>query len=290
VQHTPSSGTRPELAYGADKELAAKLDSSIRELALLNDDVQSLGDEARTALAELSQINQVGLDAAWNAGSNNANAIEARAASLNNSLGCQSWESAKPTDLAEVYSAEQIDRYSLACEAVASVAPLHDDWAGLVDGSKTVMTVIDDINAHDAAATDALMLATQGRYSDAVAQISQAGVPLGEAAAIASNMAKITDVSVLREWLSRTKAMDASLKLLWETMIASGGEITAQVTAALKNVNDAKALLPDNTEILSVVIHEMAGNLTQHGISIETAKFQLGAALDSLTGARVYSL
>jgi hypothetical protein len=78
--------------------------------------------------------------------------------------------------------------------------------------------------------------------------------------------------------------MDDALALLWQTMIDSKGRVTVQVTAALKAVNDAKALLPDNNDVLQVVVNEMSGQLTADALSIETAKGQLGSALDDLTG------
>jgi hypothetical protein len=101
--------------------------------------------------------------------------------------------------------------------------------------------------------------------------------------------------------------MDDALRVLWQTMIDSKGRITKQVTAALKAVTAAKALLPggsgggelvivdaNGTEtvlkdpgssgVLQVVLYEMAGNLTADGISIETAKGKLGSALADLAG------
>jgi len=78
--------------------------------------------------------------------------------------------------------------------------------------------------------------------------------------------------------------MDDALAVLWQTMIDTKGEVTAQVTAALKNVNSAKDLLPDSTAVMGVALHEMAGGLTSNGISIETARGNLANALAALVG------
>jgi hypothetical protein len=59
------------------------------------------------------------------------------------------------------------------------------------------------------------------------------------------------------------------------------------VTAALKAVKAAEALLPDNSDVLQIVLYEMAGNLTSDGISIETAKGQLSSALADLASGTV---
>ena len=149
------------------------------------------------------------------------------------------------------------------------------------------MQVVDDINGHDSTAANALQLATQGRYPEALATLHNASVSLAGAQRIATSLATVADVSTLNEWLKRTADMDAALALLWQTMIDSNGRVTPQVTAALKGVTDAKALLPDNTGIVQIVLYELAGNLTSHGISIETAKGQLAAALAGLTGGSV---
>lgn len=286
--HSPASGNRPELTYGADQALSDRLDAAIRKLALLNDDVIVLGEMARNVLANLSQVNQVGLSAAYQVGDRAVADIDSGAAALSAQLECKPWTSARDAELAETHSPSMIDRYHQVCLAIDSVAPLAEDWASMENGSKVAMQVADDINAHDRAAADALQFATQGRYPDALAQLDEASASLADAQRIATNLAAISDVSTLNEWLSRTKRMDAALGLLWQTMIESKGRVTVQVTAALKAVSDAKALLPDNNGVLQVVLYELSGNLTFDGISIETAKGKLGAALTDLTGGTVF--
>ncbi|MGD0018243.1 MAG: hypothetical protein ABSD62_03235 [Candidatus Limnocylindrales bacterium] len=284
---SPANDSRPELTYGADQALSSRLDAGIRSLALLNDDVSGLGDRARELLANLAQVNQVGLDAVYQKGDRAVYDIDAGAAALSARLECKALSSARDAELAETYSQGLIDRWREVCSAIDSVAPLADDWASMENGARVAMQVAGDINAHDQAAADALQSATQGRYADALTQLATAAVSLADAQRIATELAKIGDVSTLTEWLSRTRAFDDALALLWQTMIDSKGRITSQVTAALKAVGDAKALLPDNNAVLQVVLYELAGNLTSDGISIETAKGQLGAALGDLTGGMV---
>jgi hypothetical protein len=67
-------------------------------------------------------------------------------------------------------------------------------------------------------------------------------------------------------------------------MIDSKGLVTKQVTAALQAKSKAQALLPDTNNALEVVVYEVAGDLTAHGISIETARGELSGALADLTG------
>jgi hypothetical protein len=280
-------GDRPELTYGADRQLSARLDAAVRDVALLDDDVIVLGNMARQVLANLSQVNQVKLNAAFQDGDTAVAAIDARATRLTASLECTPWTDAREADLARTYSQAMIDRWQQVCVAVASVAPLADDWAGMETGARVAMQVADDMNNHDATGAEALQLATQGRYPEALVKLEQASAALEDAQRIATAMAKVTDVSTLQSWLTRSKGMDDALALLWRTMIDSKGRVTIQVTAALKAVTDAKALLPDNNGIMTVVLYELAGDLTANGISIETAKGQLAMALADLTGGPV---
>jgi hypothetical protein len=287
LQPLPDGTNRAELTWGADQQLTVRLDAAARDLVLLRDEVDHLGTMTRQTLSGLAQVNSVALSAAWNGGAGALNSIETRAASLAKSFECLPWDDARDLELAKLYRTDLIDRWRGICAAIASVAPLPNDWNALVSGSRTAMQVATDINKHDSIAADALQLATAGRYLDALTKLSEADAAIGDATLIAEALARVTDVSTLQNWLTRTTAMDRALQILWEAMVASKGRVTAQVTAALKGVNEAKALLPDDSAVLQVVLYELAGRLTVSGLSIETAKGRLSAAIDDLTGGTV---
>lgn len=284
TEHLPSSGGRPELTWAADRIISTRLDAAVRDLARLKDDVDSLGTMARQTLSAMAQVNRQSLQAAWDGGSNNVNSIDAGAADLKARLQCADWSTTLQTELIKTYSPAMVDRYHKVCLALDSVAPLRDDWQAMVDGSATAMRVVDDIETHDSNATDALKLATQGRYPEALIELTRATDALADAGTVANTLAKVTDVSTLTSWLTRTQNFDDALRLLWQTMIDSKGKVTAQVTAALRGVSAAEALLPTNSDVLQVVLYEAAGDLTSSGISIETARGALADALNDLTG------
>jgi predicted Rdx family selenoprotein len=281
--HQPSTGTRPELTYGADLLISRKLDAAVRDLARLKDDVDSLGDMARKTLSAMAQINRTDLQAAWDGGWNSVNSIDAGAADLKNRLNCGAWASTLQIELIKTYSPAMVDRYHSVCAAIDSVAPLHAAWQSMVNGSATAIRVVDDIETHDSNAADALKLESAGRYQDALNQLVRADDSLADAATIGQTLALTGDVSTLTTWISRTQAFDDTLRVLWQTILDSKGKVTAQVTAALRAVDSAKALLPRNNDVLQVVLYESAGNLTASGISIETSRGALGNALASLT-------
>jgi hypothetical protein len=287
-QHSPSSGARPELTWAADQQLSTRLDADVRDLARLNDDVDSLGTQARKTLSNLTQLNEPGLKAAWDAGWNNVNSIDAEAADLSTRMQCGEWDATLQESLTKTNSPAMVDRYHKVCLAVTSVAPLHDDWQGIVDGSQTAISVKDDIDTHDSLGADALKLATSGRYPQALAELSKASAAIADAATIASVLSTTADVSQLSKWLTLTTQMDGALRLLWQAMIDSKGVMTKQVAAALRNEDAAAKNLRGTNNALEAVVLEVAGNLTADGISIETAKGQLTNALADLTGGTVF--
>jgi hypothetical protein len=287
MQPVPDGTNRAELTWGADQQLTVRLDSATRDLVLLKDDVDQLGTITRQTLSSLAQVNSLALSAAWNGGAIALDSIETRAASLAESLECSPWDDARDVELGKLYRADLIDQWRGICVAIGSVAPLPSDWGALVSGSRTAMQVATDINTHDSVAADALQLATAGRYPDALKRLSEADAAIADATSIAATLAKLTDVSTLQNWLTRTAAMDRALQTLWEAMVTSKGRVTTQVTAALKGVNEAKALLPDDAAVMQVVLYELAGRLTVNGISIEAARGRLSAAIDNLTGGTV---
>ncbi len=288
TQHSPASGNREELTWAADDQLSAELDAAVRELVLLNDDVDQLSQMARKTLSGLAQVNQAALTRGlgWRLERHRCHRSpcgRSRAAAGLRLVERGPRAGAEPRPTARLRSPA-----TAACVRPSrSIAPLRDDWEALVAGSRTAMQVASDIDKHDQVAAAALQLATAGRYQDALAQLASASKAIADAKSIADRLAKVTDVSTLQDWLSRTTVMDDSLGILWQSMIDSNGRITAQVTAALKGVSDAQALLPNNNSVMQVVLYELAGNLIPDGISIETARGALSGVISDLTGGTV---
>ena len=303
AEHLPSPETRPELTWSADQAMSAKLDSAVRDLARLKDDVESLGDQARNTLSSLTQQNEVALQSAWNDGWNHVMAIDAGAADLTQRLQCGAWDSASQADLAKKYSPPLIARYHKVCLAIGSVSPLHDDWNAMVTGSRTAIRVVEDIQTWDSMAESARESAVQGRYPDALTKLAGAAASIADATLVANDLSKTLDVSTLTTWLSRIKQMDDALQVLWQLMIDTKGAVTVEVTTALRGVAEANNQLPWTKPSLTpptappqysedafqaalqVIVYEMAGHLTSDGISIETARSDLADALSVLTGA-----
>ena len=303
AEHLPSPETRPELTWSADQAMSAKLDSAVRDLARLKDDVDSLGDQARKTLSTLTQQNELALQSAWNDGWNHVTAIDAGAADLTQRLQCGAWDSASQADLAKKYSPPLIARYHKVCLAIGSVSPLHDDWNAMVTGSRTAIRVVEDIQTWDSMAESARESAVQGRYPDALTKLAGAAASIADATLVANDLSKTLDVSTLTTWLSRIKQMDDALQVLWQLMIDTKGAVTVEVTTALRGVAEANNQLPWTKPSLTppvappqysedafqaalqVIVYEMAGHLTSDGISIETARSDLADALSVLTGA-----
>jgi hypothetical protein len=284
----PTSGGREELTYAADKTLTDRLNSALGELRLLDSDVVGLAGQAREVLSYTTQVNQASLEAAYRTGADTVTRIEQRSTDLGSRLECDPWTPARTAQLELTYSSSLVERWHQVCLAVEGVPPLSDNWSALVNGSQLAVSVANAIARHDSVAAEALRLATQGLYPDALAKLAEAHDSLAGAQQVADSFtAAGRDVSTLNTWLDRINGMDIALRALWQAMVDSNGRITTQVTAALRAVADARALLPDSNAVLSVVTYELAGDLVSEALTIELAKADLGAALAALTGTVV---
>jgi hypothetical protein len=287
TSHSPSLGGRQELTWGADQTLSAKLDGAVRDLVLLFQDITLMSDMTRNVLSSLTQVNGVGVSAAQQDGTAALAAIESRTAALRQRLDCGPPTDAKAALLIETYGTDTIDRYLTVCQALDSVAPIAADWGSLVDSSTLTMQVVSDIVAHDRLGTQALQLATAGRFPDALARLAEADKPLAEAASIATRLSAVADLSTLTAWLARSKAFDDALGVLWQAMIDWKNPLAPQVIAALKSEEAAKALLPTSNDALETSVDEMTKILPANGISIENAKGLIANAINTLTGGTV---
>ncbi len=282
----PEPESRQELTYGADHELEARLEAAATDLAELSRQVTTLGEQARRLLASLSSVDRAGLDSAYVNGGAALAEIDRLSSSLADRMDCEPWTADRTRDLERIHGGTLVSEWQGLCRSLESVAPLRADWTTMVDSSGVAMSVADGIAEHDRLAEQALQQATTGRYPEALASLDEAGQALKGTRTLAEGLTKVgRDVSTLDRWVERIDAMDAALATLWREMIVSGGLITAQVTAALRAVTDAQALLPGSDAVMSVVLYELAGDLLNQGISIEKARGQLGAALTAMTEA-----
>ncbi len=280
---TPDTGFRSELTYGNDRQLVERLDAALHDLTAVGQDVEALGGETRSLLAYVTQVNRKGLTDTYLAAERTLASIAGRSAELSSSLECSSWTAARTVSLKLVYDGLLVDRWRLACVAVGSVAPLDESWKAMVNGSQVAMSVADGIAGHDGYAGQALQAATQGHYPEALGLLQQATNALAGTKRIATSFtAAGRDVSTLNQWLGRIDAMDIALGMLWQAMVDSKGKITPEVTASLRTVAEAQALLPQTNAVLSVVLYELADNLIAEGISIEQARGQFAIALAAL--------
>jgi hypothetical protein len=289
-QHSPETGTRPELTWAGDQDLSARLSDASGDLVKLRGDVDDLFGQARNTLKGLTQLDRDLLRSSWDDGANDLSSIESGAFDLNRRLGCDAWVASPRETLIQTYSPAVFDRFDAVCGAIGSVASLKDHWEAIFDGSRVAITVIDDIETWDQIAQEARNSAAQGLYQDAMAKLRGAVAAISDATRIAENLAVVTDVSTLKTWLQRIKQVDDALALLW-SIADSEAPVDAQVAAALRAVYDASALLPQSSEqfqaALQVVMYEMASYLLSEASEINKIDGALVNALAFLSGATV---
>jgi hypothetical protein len=285
TDHFADAETKPELTWAADRALSARLDTAVEGLLQVSADVDLL---AQMALDSLTALDQASLAAAREDGDRAVASIERRTAALDAQLACGAWTAARDGDLARVNSPALIDRYHRVCRALAAAEPLAGHWQSLVAGSSVFMQVVGDIEAHDLAAGEALQAAAGGRYDEALAKLDVATAALADATTISDQLKALTDVYTLSELLSRYRQMDDALRLLWQIERESAGSVTPQVLAAMKVINEKKALLPTTNAFIRVVSHEMSGQIRADAIAIEVARGSLEGELSALVGGSVF--
>jgi hypothetical protein len=280
LDHSPASGARPELTYGADRLVAPILDGSTADLQALSDQVDVLAGEGRQALSALVSGDTSGLQAAISAGEAQVGAIATAARALRARLAAL-----PPIDAAAAarFGPSTLKRYATLVAAPPAVDTLGDEWTRLAAGSVPAIELTKYLAAHDRIAGQAVRLGAAGKYADAIRTLARATAELAAARIVRDELATRIDTSTLDTWIDRNATYDAAATDLWAAIVASPTRVTPAARAAAAREEAARAKLPTNTTGLVVILGDVArGGLNQAVIAIEDAR---GRLLDALAAA-----
>ena len=280
LDHPPASGGRPELTYGADRQVAPILDASTADLRVLSDQVDVLAGEGRQALSALVSGDTPGLQAAIGAGEAQVGAIATSARALRARLAAL-----PPIDAAAAarFGPSTLNRYATLVAALPAVDSLGDEWTRLAAGSVPAVQLTKHLAAHDRIAGQAVQQGAAGKYADAIRTLAKATEELAAARIVRDELATRTDTSTLDTWINRNAAYDSAAAALWAAIVASPTRVTPAARAAAAREEAARARLPTNTNALVVILGDVAqGGLNQAVIAIEQAR---GRLLDALAAA-----
>ena len=286
----PTSGDRPELTYGADKALSARLDAAVRDLARLNDDVVTLGDEARGAPGEPlggergrapDGTTARAIGPSWRSRPARPASTPGSVARPGRALAWRTWPGHTDRTL--------IDRWHQVCLAIESVAPLADDWAAMETAPGWRCTVVDDINNHDsiglqcAPAGDAGPLS--GGAGDSFTPPRPRSPTLSGSPPAWPRSADVSTLTPVAE-PNRGHGRRARPAVADDDRLQRPDHAPGHRRAQGRRPTPRRSC-PTTTASSRSCSTRLAGNLTGHGISIETAKGQLASALADLAGVSV---
>ena len=281
VTATPSVGlaaARPELTGLADAAAMRRLDVAEADLAILAEQVDSLGTDARGALSALVGGLPDTVDAAVASGDTLIVGIGAQAALVEADLDAAPWVGGPAADL-HVSPAVQA-RYARLRSGLDAVMDLDDSWASLTQGAVTATKVSTSLAEHDRLVGLAAERGRAARYKDAVAVLAKASDQLAISKALRTRLAATVDVSVLDQWLERNTSYDKALRGLYVALNKVGGRVTPAVREAIAAEKAARQRLPPDSRGLILIIAEIGrGGMNGAVIAIEEAKATLTDAL-----------
>jgi len=280
LDHLPTTGARPELTYGADREMAPGLDTATGDLRTLSDQVDALAGQGREALTALVARDTPSLQAAISAGETQISTIAASARALRERLAALPGLDAAA---ASRFGPTTLARYATLVAALPAVDALDDDWARLAAGSVPAIELTEHLAAHDRIAGQAVQQGAAGKYAAAIRTLAGAQAELASARKVRDQLATRIDTSTLDTWIDRNATYDTAVGDLWAAVLASPARVTARVRAAAGREQAARAQLPGDTRALVVILGDVArGGLNQAVIAIEEAR---GRLLDALAAA-----
>lgn len=280
LDHLPTTGARPELTYGADRQVAPDLDAATGDLRALSDQVDALAGQGRLALTALVSADTPSLQAAISAGETQIATIQASARAIRDRLAALPGLDAAA---AARYGPTTLARYETLATALPAVDALDDDWTRLAAGSVPAVELTQHLAAHDRIAGEAVQQGAAGKFAAAIKTLSGAEAELAAARTVRDQLATRIDTSTLDAWIDRNATYDAAVGDLWAAVLVSPTRVTAEVRAAAAREQAARSQLPADTSALVVILGDVArGGLNQAVIAIEQAR---GRLLDALVAA-----
>jgi hypothetical protein len=278
ASHAPGSPARADLTAEGDAVLNARLDQATDRLQTISDDVDSLADDAKTALEQLAASDPSKLQDSLDQGGEVAGKIEtetrALLASLTNLPGSE-------PDAALRYSNDTLVRRAAVVAALDAAAGLNAQWLQVAGKAAEVAQLIALIDGHDKVVLDAAAQGRKAQYAKAVATLDDAILAVANVKAQRDKLIADPGPTVLDEWIARNRDYDLALQGLYAALVQSrGNPQTVKVQAARRAERAAFDQLPPDRRTIIVIVAEAArGGLTQAVLAIEDARGRIDDAL-----------
>lgn len=279
--HAPGSPARAELTYAGDAALDARLDVATQRLTEIAAEVEKLASEARIALEEVVSSDPTRLSEAVQRGGQAATTIEATTAALRESLAGLPGEG----EAAVIeFSNDTLVRRSAILTAIDAALSLAGHWRQVAAHATEVANLTGLFTRHDTIVLDAARNGRQRKYVEAIAILDQALLTVADVQSLRVRLIAGSDGTVLDEWIQRNADHDAALRALYAAFDASGGIVTGQVQARMRDQEVAFARLPPDRRTIVVIVAEVTRTgLTQAVVAIDDAHGRIDEALAEAT-------
>ena len=274
---------RPELTYRADQAAQPWVDHLAGDLDLVRDEGAQLSTDGRAVLGSLSSLDMDATNAALARGDETSARIATLTAgqhdTLERALAAVDYWRLGPL-WADVF--DQIDA------AITAADQLPADWTALSRTGRTVVGLVDALNAHDQSVFEATTAGREGRWADAIALLNGgAADALAIAQAARDQLAASAPVDTLDDLMGRQRAYDAALLGLYQYLADGGSQSGAQFEALKAQVDTTQAALPSDSGALIVIVGEAAGlPIADQLLAMETAHGKVNDALQAITDAK----
>lgn len=274
---------RPELTYRADSDAQSWIDHLAGDLGLVQTEGTQLSTNGRDVLGSLAALDVDGANAALARGDEMAARMATLAAGMRDTV-TRAYQSIDRWRLGPLWS----NVFAEIDAAVTATDQLPADWAALAATGRTVISLVDALQAHDAAVFQATALGRDGRWLDAVALLNGAAADaLAIAVAARDQLAAAAPVETLDDLLRRLRAYDAALVGLYQYLADGGGRSGDEFAALKSQVDTTQAALPADNGALVVIVGEAAGPpIADQLLAMEEAHGTINDALLAITDAK----
>ena len=244
------------------------------------DEVEALADEAKTALAEVTNRDPTRLREAVERGGVSAATIEARAAEIR--LALADLPGNGPTATVE-YSNATLVRRSNVLAAIDAASGLAVYWRQVAARATETANLMTLIGRHDQTVLAAAADGRDSRWQRAIRTLDEALLVVADVQTVRARLIAGSDGTVLDEWIRRNGDYDAALRNLYRALrdcACPAGPFTAEVQFAYRDEGIAREQLPPDRRTIIVIVSEVTrGGLTEAVIAIDDARGRIDDAL-----------
>jgi hypothetical protein len=274
----PDAATRPELTSVADRAAGTALYDATAQLRTETDAVAGVEAAVKLALSLALAGDGTGVDAVLAQGNGRLAAADAASTAFDAALDAvPGMGPGRETRVAAGILAR--DDALAADRGLAK--RLDTEWAAFTAHVGQVTTVADVLRRHDVETAAATTLGAAGHYAEAITALDKPAATLDEIRLLRDALAATGDAATLSTWIDEHAGYDIALRNLYAALVTSNGVVTDAVRAAGAAESTARARLPADTRMLTLILSDVAsGGLNQRAAAIAAVHDALAAALD----------